>query len=293
MIRKNAGDISLNKPLSKQEAAFYIVSVPIGNMEDISLRAMRVLKEVDVILCEDTRVTSRLLQHCDIGQKSLHVYNDHSTDKDRNKVLDLLMVGKTVALVSDAGTPLISDPGYKLIRMLIENNIAYTAIPGPSAVTCALTLSGLPTDQFFFAGFLPVKQSQRLSALTKLKEVPSSIVLFESSKRLLSCLEDIEQVFSTCNIAVLRELTKQYEEVLRGTSAQLVLHYNECGLPKGELVLVISSQNTKNDVDADALLMSLLSHMSLKDAVKEASEISRIKKKELYERALQIKEQKT
>ena len=218
----------------------FIVATPIGNLKDITLRALEVLKAVDYILCEDTRVTGKLLNHFEISKK-LVPFNDFNEDKKAQAVINDLMLGQNIALVSDAGTPLISDPGYKLVRACIHQGIAVETIPGPSSVIAALTISGLPPDKFTFVGYLPKKDSKRKKLLEDLKRsreiVRSTIIAFESPFRLLKTLEDINEVFGDIEIVVCRELTKMHEEVKQEKISESITYFSK-NIPKGELVLL-------------------------------------------------------
>lgn len=280
---------------SKQEVALYIVPTPIGNMEDITIRALKILREVDVIACEDTRVTSSMLFSHGI-KASMIVYNDFSKDKDRNRIFRDLSSGKSVALVSDAGTPLISDPGYKLIIEAYENGYKVVSLPGASSVTVALTLSGLPTNRFLFEGFLPVKSKAKKDALEKLKKLEATCIFFESARRLTDTLEKMLEVLGDRKAVVLRELTKRYEERRSGTVAQLVEFYHSSPTPKGEIIIVtepyISSQQEITDEELEKKLQFYLTTMTTKEAAtKLASEIP-VKKSDLYDIALKIKGKK-
>ena len=218
----------------------FIVATPIGNLKDITLRALEVLKAVDYILCEDTRVTGNLLNHFEISKK-LVPFNDFNEDKKAQAVINDLMLGQNIALVSDAGTPLISDPGYKLVRACIHQGIAVETIPGPSSVIAALTISGLPPDKFTFVGYLPKKDSKRKKLLEDLKRsreiVRSTIIAFESPFRLLKALEDIKEVFGDIEITICRELTKMHEEVKQEKISESITYFSK-NIPKGELVLL-------------------------------------------------------
>lgn len=218
----------------------YIVSTPIGNLKDITLRTLEILKSVDYVLCEDTRVTGKLLNSYKIAQKMVS-FNDFSEEAKTPNVIGDLLGGKTVALVSDAGTPLISDPGFKLVHECIHQGIAIESIPGPSSVTVALTLSGLSPDKFTFVGYLPKKDAKRKKFLEDLKKsreiVKSTIIVFESPFRLLKTLEDIKDVFGDIEIVVCRELTKLHEEVRREKVSESVIHFSK-NKTKGEFVIL-------------------------------------------------------
>ncbi|PIR37307.1 MAG: 16S rRNA (cytidine(1402)-2'-O)-methyltransferase [Alphaproteobacteria bacterium CG11_big_fil_rev_8_21_14_0_20_39_49] len=273
----------------KQELALYIVATPIGNMEDITLRAIKTLANVDVIACEDTRITQNLLSRLNIKSK-LICYNDHSGKKERDYIESLLISGKSVALVSDAGTPLISDPGYKLIRQISDAGIKVTSIPGASSVSTALTLCALPTDRFFFEGFLPPKSGARINALTKLKEINATLIFFESAKRLVSSIADIGNVFKEREICILREITKKFEEIKRGTCDELEQYYKN-NPPKGEIVIVVAPPNDNEVSNTDIIfqLSKALESMSVKDAVALVADNNGVNKKDVYNLALNIK----
>ncbi|MFV9876074.1 MAG: 16S rRNA (cytidine(1402)-2'-O)-methyltransferase [Rickettsiales endosymbiont of Dermacentor nuttalli] len=250
----------------------YVVATPIGNYEDITLHAIRILCSVDFIICEDTRVTGRLLNHLNI-KKSMFCYNDYSTEQDRLKFYRRLSEGCSAALVSDAGTPLISDPGYKLIQFLKEENIKITTIPGPSSVIAALTVAALPTDRFLFMGFLPNRQQARLVYLREIKDLKVSLVFFESAKRLNSTLQAMLEIFGTeRKVSVLRELTKIYEEHIHGTIDELVSKYNNAEV-KGEIVIVIGPPIVSIVKDVDEInnqeILLLLETNSVKDTATE------------------------
>ena len=225
------------------KGVLYIVSTPIGNMEDITLRALRILKEVDLIAAEDTRRTGLLLKHFGI-QTPLTSYFEGNELKKRGYILSKLKEDKNIALVSDAGTPGISDPGFRLIQLVIENKIPIVPIPGPSAVVTALSVSGLPTDAFLFKGFLPHKSKKRRDLLKELEEVRETLILYESPHRLSETLKDILEILGDREIVLTRELTKVYEEILRGKVSQIQNLVGERTL-KGEITLVISGKTRK------------------------------------------------
>lgn len=219
----------------------FIVSTPIGNLGDITLRAIETLKKVDYVLCEDTRVTGKLLNTYDIAKKMVS-FSDFSEEKKASAVINDLISGKNIALVSDAGTPLISDPGYKLVRECIHRGIAIEAIPGPTSLIAALTVSGLPPDKFTFVGYLPKKETKRKRFLEDLKKsreiVKLTIIAFESPFRLLKTLEDINEVFGDIDMVICRELTKLHEEVRRERVSQILNHFSSA-VPKGEIIMFI------------------------------------------------------
>lgn len=270
----------------------FIVATPIGNLADITLRALDVLKIVDIILCEDTRVTSVLLRH-HLIDKPLLVYNDHSDKNTRDKIINYLEEGKKLALVSDAGTPLISDPGYKLIQDLKERNIEIETIPGPCSVIAALTLSGLPTDRFTFIGFLPPKTAAKEKIFTEFLLHQASIICFESANRLIDTLELMEQYFTNRSIVVAREITKLYQEVTDGTASEIIKYYkdNQDKL-RGEIVLILSPPGDavlNIEEQVTERLHKLLKEMSLRDAVDAVASQSSMSKKYVYKLALGIK----
>jgi 16S rRNA (cytidine1402-2'-O)-methyltransferase len=225
------------------EGALYIVSTPIGNREDITLRALRILKEVDLIAAEDTRHTGLLLRHFGI-QTPLTSYFEGNELRKKESILSKLRQGGRVALVSDAGTPGISDPGFRLIRAAAENRIAIVPIPGPSAVIVALSVSGLPTDAFLFEGFLPHKSKKRKDWLRQLKDVRETLIFYESPHRLSQTLDDIVEILGDREMVLTRELTKVYEEIIRGEVSEIRNQIGERHL-KGEITLVISGKRRK------------------------------------------------
>ena len=221
----------------------YLVATPIGNLEDITQRAARVLAEVDVIACEDTRQTRKLLDHLGI-RKPLVSYHEHNERARAAELAGRLREGANVALVSDAGTPLISDPGYRLVRRAIEEGIAVVPVPGPCAVVAALAASGLPTDQFHFCGYLPPKQGRRRRLLESLRHEQATLILYETPHRILAALEDIEAVLGPRDVVVAREITKVHEEFLRGTAAELRRILAGRVAIKGEITLLVGKTVT-------------------------------------------------
>ena len=265
-----------------------LVATPIGNLGDISARALETLREADLIACEDTRVTGNLLARFEIRRPTLP-YHDHNAETMRPKLMERLLQGETVALVSDAGMPLISDPGYKLVRAATEAGIAVTVIPGPSAPLAALVLSGLPSDRFLFAGFLPVKDGARRETLRELKAVPATLLFFETGPRLADSLATCADVLGDRPAAVARELTKLHEEVRRDTLGALARHYRESGAPKGEIVVVIGPPLPEEIAfDVDAALATALESMAVKDAASAVAAASGRPRREIYARALAL-----
>ena len=269
----------------------YVVATPIGNARDITLRALDLLAGAHVVACEDTRITGKLLSLHGISAK-LTAYHDHNAARVRPALLARLARGEAVVLVSDAGTPLISDPGYRLVVEAREAGIAVTTAPGPSALLAALTISGLPSDRFFFAGFLPPKRGPRRRALERLVAIPGTLLLFESARRLTGALADMAAVLGPREAAVCRELTKLYEEVRRGALDSLAAHYKGAGPPKGEVVIVIAPpEAVAEDLDEEAidgLLRETLAKASLRDTAARVALATGLPRRRLYRRALEI-----
>ncbi len=275
----------MNLPLSP---GLYIVATPIGNLGDITLRAVEVLRGVAAVACEDTRVTGKLLSHLGFRQKLIR-YDDHASGKAREGLLELAAM-QPVALVSDAGTPLISDPGYRLVREARMRGIPVVSIPGASAAVAALTLSGLPSDRFLFAGFLPGKVKARCDVLAELAAVQTTLIFYETAPRLLDALAAIATVLPGREVAVAREITKKFEECRTGTPAELTGHY-AAHPPRGEIVLVIAPPSGKvSEVhDIDALLLAAMEKHKPSLAVAEVARISGQDRKMLYSRAMELK----
>jgi 16S rRNA (cytidine1402-2'-O)-methyltransferase len=270
----------------------YLVATPIGNLGDISLRALELLAAADVIACEDTRVTRKLTDRYGIATP-LMAYHEHNASEARPKIIARLDEGHAVALVSDAGTPLISDPGYRLVRAAVEAGYAVTALPGASAVMGALNVAGLPTDRFFFEGFLPPKEVGRQKRIAALSTIPATLVLFESGPRLGDALADLAQGLGARQAAVCRELTKLHEEVRRDDLAALAAHYAGDAETRGEIVIVIAppSEEPLSAGDLDALLRQALARVSVKDAVGEVALATGRSRREVYQRALELEKE--
>lgn len=266
----------------------YIVATPIGNLGDVTVRAMDVLARCDAIACEDTRVTAKLLRHLGIS-KPLWRYDDHSGAETRARLLDS-MRERAVVLVSDAGTPLISDPGYKLVREAREAGIPVTSLPGASAPVMALTLSGLPSDRFLFAGFLPPKDKARRAVLEELGEVRTTLVFFETAPRLTKALQAVGEALPGREVAVARELTKVFEECRTGTAGELAAHY-EAHPPKGEIVLLVGPPPERNapEADPDELLREALETEKPSQAAARVAKATGLDRKALYARALELR----
>ncbi|WP_245986673.1 16S rRNA (cytidine(1402)-2'-O)-methyltransferase [Azospirillum thermophilum] len=266
------------------------MATPIGNAADITLRALDTLSRADAIACEDTRVTAKLM-----GIHGIHTpfvsYHEHNAARMRPVLIGRMRQGEAIALVTDAGTPLVSDPGYKLVRECVAAGVAVTTLPGPSAPLAALVLSGLPTDRFLFAGFLPNKASARRTAIGELKGVPATLVFFESPQRLPDSLADLAELLGPREAAVARELTKLYEEVRRGPLPELAAHYAAAGPPRGEVVLVIAppgAEETAGADDVDGLLREALGRLSVRDAAADVAARTGQPRREVYARALEL-----
>ena len=276
------------KPL---EPALYIVATPIGNLGDITLRALETLAACDLVACEDTRTSRVLLDRYGISTKtvSYHVHNEASSGE---RLLDDIAAGKSVALISDAGTPLISDPGERITALAKERGIRVAPIPGASAVLAALSSAGIATERFLFDGFLPAKQGQRRSRLAALAALDATLVFYEAPHRLTETLEDMKSVFGDARIgAVCRELTKSFEEVTRADFGGLLAHYSAVARVRGEIVIVVAppSDQAAGIGDVDALLRSLIAEMPASKAAAEASRLTGEPKGDLYKRILAMK----
>lgn len=284
-------DLSLKTQEIKLENALYVVATPIGNLGDITLRALEVLRKVDIILCEDIRVSLKLLSTYEISGKKLLTYNDHSDDKLRKKVLEFLVNQKSVALISDAGTPLISDPGYKLINFLQQFNQKIIPLPGASSLTSALCASGLACDNFLFVGFLPSTEIQKQNLL---KSLPKNftLVFFESANRVVETLENLQKVFGNRNVCAARELTKFYEEIVTKKLEDLQeFFFKNPEKLRGEFVIILEkADKSEKSISEEELILeiseAIKNGQSLKDISSSLSEIHKINKKEIYQLAL-------
>ena len=267
----------------------YAVATPIGNLRDITLRALEILAAADLVACEDTRVTRKLFDHYGLSAP-LIAYHDHNAKAVRPKILQRLAAGEAVALVSDAGTPLISDPGYRLVREAIAAGVAVTSAPGASSALMALTVAGLPTDRFFFEGFLPAKEGARRTRIAELARIPATLVLFESGPRLAETLADLAAGLGAREAAVARELTKLHEEIRRGDLGTLAADYAGGAETRGEMVIVIAppASEPASAADIDALLESALARTSVKEAVAEVASATGAPRRAVYSRALEI-----
>jgi 16S rRNA (cytidine1402-2'-O)-methyltransferase len=277
----------------KPVPGLYLVATPIGHLGDITLRALETLAGVDVIACEDTRITRRLTERYAISAQ-LKQYHEHNAEMARPKILERLAEGASIALVSDAGTPLISDPGFKLVREVCAAGHAVIAVPGASSVLSALSVAALPTDRFFFEGFLPPKQGARRARLAELAKIDATLVVFESGNRVRDTLADLAAIMGPRDAAICRELTKMHEEVARAPVSDLAKHADTLET-RGEFVLVIGppaagAQMMAQD-DLDDLLRSSLKRDSVKDSVAHAVELSGRPRREVYARALELAKQ--
>lgn len=275
------------------QPGLHVVATPIGNLKDISLRALGTLASADAVLAEDTRVTKVLLAHYGITTP-LIAYHEHNAAVMRPQILARLGEGGTLALVSDAGTPLVSDPGFKLVEAAVAAGHRVTGVPGPSAVLAGLVVSGLPTDRFFFEGFLPSKEAARRARLTVLAEIPGTLVFFEAPRRLAAMLADAALMLGDRPAVVARELTKFYEEARRGSLAELAARYAAEDAPRGEIVVLVGPpgdgphEAAVSDADIDRRLTALLAERSLKEAVAVVSAETGQPRRKIYARALDL-----
>jgi 16S rRNA (cytidine1402-2'-O)-methyltransferase len=261
----------------------YIVATPIGNLEDITMRAVRVLREADAIACEDTRQTRKLLDHCGIA-KPLLSYHEHNELARATEIVERLSHGETIALVSDAGTPLVSDPGYRLVRAAIDAGVVVTPIPGPSAALTALSASGLATDAFRFAGFLPPKKSQRRKLLEDLRSEECTLIFYEAPHRILETLEDVAEVMGERPVVIAREVTKLHEEFLRGTARQIHAEFAARDSVRGEITVLIGKGAGVIDVRPaeDAVRQLEQQGVPRMDAIKQVAKSRGISKRDVY-----------
>lgn len=279
---------------SKSPAGLYLVPTPIGHLKDITLRALELLKSADVIACEDTRTSQKLLAHYEIKTK-LVSYHEHNGEQMRPKLLARMAAGEVVALISDAGTPLISDPGYKLVRGAQEAGHAVVPLPGACAATTALCASGLPTDHFAFLGFLPPKTSARWALLQSVKGFSGTLILYESPRRLLQTLQDVRSVLGEREVVMAREITKRFEEILRLPIDAMIDALALRDSLKGEVVLLVGAGNAKapDGAQLDEMLLAALQEGSTKQAAQEVSEMTGLSKSDLYQRVLELKREQS
>ena len=274
---------------AKLAPGLYVVATPIGNLSDVTLRALDVLALADLVVCEDTRVTRKLLERYAISAK-LFAYHDHNADEVRPRLLGRLAENASIVLVSDAGTPLVSDPGYKLVAAALAAGHRVYPVPGASAALAALVAAGLPSDRFFFEGFLPPKSGQRRSRIAELAAIPATLIFYETGPRLAASLADLAAELGPRAAAICRELTKLFEETRRGSLPELAAHYAGAAAPKGEIVIVVGPpvQAPAEIGDLDARLKVALARASVRDAVAEVSAETGLKRKEVYARALAL-----
>lgn len=282
----------LSKNIKKNilKSGLYIVGTPIGNMEDISFRAVNTLKNADIIACEDTRVSKVLLSNYGIDTQTISIHNYNESEKIdwvKNKIDE----GLSIALISDAGMPLISDPGYKVVSELRNSGYYVSVVPGATSTISALVLSGMPTDRFMFIGFAPTKEKEKFAFFDEVKNIDASVIFFETANRLTDTLKTLNQIFKERKIAIVREITKIYEEVKTGTPEELFNHFAQNGV-KGEIVGVISPCKKKESFDSDKIqktLLELLEYMPLKSASEFVAKIFDISKKEVYNLGIKLK----
>ncbi len=272
----------------------FLVPTPIGNLNDMTERGRQVLSNVQMIACEDTRTTQKLLNLLAIKTQAQFVsYHEYNADKMRPILTEKLLSGMDIALVSDAGTPLVSDPGYRLVRDVLDQGLTVVPLPGANAVLPALQMSGLASDRFLFNGFLSSKKSARRTELMTLKDVPATMIFYESPHRVADCLTDMLDIMGDRDAAVVRELTKKFEESRRGKLSELVAYYQQNGEPKGEVVLVVSRADeaaVAQSYDVHALLKDALQkHASLRDAVDAVTQITGLDRRQIYKQAIEIK----
>jgi 16S rRNA (cytidine1402-2'-O)-methyltransferase len=292
---RQSSSASATEAFARHEPGLYIVATPIGNAADLGLRALAVLRLADLILCEDTRVTGKLAALYGIETPRL-AYNDHNAERIRPAVMERLRRKEMVALVSDAGTPLVSDPGFKLVREVIAEALPVTAVPGACAPLAALALSGLPSDRFFFAGFLPPKSAGRRRDLAELREIPATLIFFETAPRLAASLSDMAEALDDRPAAIARELTKLHEEVRRGRLSELASHYREVGPPRGEIVIVVGppereAAEAPDEAAIESRLREALAHASLKDASTAVAAEFGLPRRRVYAMALALGEE--
>ncbi|MBK9083678.1 MAG: 16S rRNA (cytidine(1402)-2'-O)-methyltransferase [Rhizobiales bacterium] len=273
------------------DPGLYVVATPIGNLRDISFRALATLAAADAVVAEDTRVTRHLLAHYGVSTPLL-AYHEHNAAEMRPRLLARLAAGERLALVSDAGTPLVSDPGFKLVAEAAERGVPVIAVPGPSAVLAALVVAGLPTDRFFFEGFLPARSAARRQRAAELAAIPGTLIFFESPRRLAEALTDLAAVLGDRPAAVARELTKRFETVRRGRLADLAAAYAAEDAPKGEIVLLVGppgegAQETSAD-DLDRRILAALATHSVKDAASVVAGETGRPRRQVYARAIEL-----
>ncbi|MEW5707228.1 MAG: 16S rRNA (cytidine(1402)-2'-O)-methyltransferase [Actinomycetota bacterium] len=280
--------------MALQTGKLYICATPIGNLEDITLRVLRILREVDIIAAEDTRVTKKLLLHYDISTPMVS-YHEHNEITRGRELIKAMQEGKSIALVSDAGMPGISDPGHRLIKACIAERIQVIPLPGPSSLITALVVSGLPTDSFIFQGFLPRKKGDRISILTELLGMGRTVVLFESPRRLKSTLKEISEIDKERDIVIARELTKKFEEIIRGTVSEIIDRLKEAEV-KGEIVLLLGPGKKRprefTEIELrDAVIELINRGIPKKQAISDVAKQYSISKRSIYEAVIKLREE--
>ena len=287
----STGSRLAGQPAQTLGPGLYVVSTPIGNLRDITLRALDVLKTVEEVLAEDTRVAGKLMSAYGLKVR-LSPYHDHNAAERRPDLISRMKAGAKIALISDAGTPLVSDPGWKLAHDALEAGVKVYPIPGASAMLAGLVASGLPSDHFMFAGFLPPKSGARRAAAEALKGVPGTLIFYESGPRLAASLDDLAaSLGGNRQAAVARELTKMFEETRRGTLSELAAHYAEAGPPRGEIVLLVGPplETEITQASLDAALLDALTDQPTKAAANAVADALGLPKRDVYQRALQLK----
>ena len=284
-----ARDLTVSPPPNVLAPGLYLVATPIGNLRDITLRALDVLAGADVVLCEDTRVGGKLMAAHGLKVK-LERYDEHAAERVRPKILARLAAGEKVALISDAGTPLISDPGYRLVRETVAQGSSVFPIPGASALLAGLTVAGLPTDRFLFAGFPPPKSAGRRAMFEELAPIRATLIFYEGGSRLKDSLADMAAVFGAREAAVARELTKLHETVVRGALTDLAVD-PRCDTPKGEIVILVApgEQRAATADEADAALIEALKRSPTAKAASEVAKALGLSRRDLYARALELR----
>ncbi|RFC62816.1 16S rRNA (cytidine(1402)-2'-O)-methyltransferase [Fulvimarina endophytica] len=281
----------INRDAPRPEPGLYLVATPIGHLSDMSLRGLDLIAGADVLACEDTRVTGKLLQRFGIKRR-MTAYHEHSGEDVARMLVEDIAAGGSLALVSDAGTPLVSDPGYALVRTAIEAGVPVIAVPGASAILTALAVSGLPSDAFFFAGFLPAKEKARADRLQALVRVPGTLIFYEAPHRIAESLVAMGEPFGERPAAVCRELTKMHETVYRGTVHELSKRFGEMDQVKGEIVVCIGPPGEDAppaEEDVETILIGLLAEMKPTKAAQEAARMTGLNRRDLYSRALDLK----
>lgn len=290
--QKHASEVLAELMARPLPPGLYLVATPIGNLGDLSLRALSVLARADLIAAEDTRHSKKLLSHFGLHAE-LTPYHEHNAEKERPRLIARMRAGQSVALISDAGTPLISDPGYKLVRQALEEGLRVTSVPGPSAVLAALTTSGLPTHSFFFAGFLPPKPGARRVRLETLRDVPGTLIFFETAPRLAATLADMADLLGAREAVLAKELTKLHEGLTRGRLDELAAAMATQEAPKGEFVIVVSPPPADTDEPSDAEIATQLNEAmkleSFRDAVRSVAEVLNVSRARVYEIGLKLK----